>query len=37
MDHDQFIGQVQYRARLVFRGDAERATRARLETLAERS
>lgn len=36
MDHDQFIGQVQQRARLGSRGDAERATRATLETLAER-
>ena len=36
MDHDQFIGQVQHRARLGSRGDAERATRATLETLAER-
>jgi len=36
VDHDQFIGQVQHRARLGSRGDAERATRATLETLAER-
>ncbi len=36
MKHDEFIGQVQYRARLSSRGDAERATRATLETLAER-
>jgi uncharacterized protein (DUF2267 family) len=36
MQHDEFIGQVQARARLSSRGDAERATRATLETLAER-
>lgn len=36
MDHDEFIGQVQSRARLASRGEAERATRATLETLAER-
>lgn len=36
MKHDEFIGQVQHRARLSSRGDAERATRATLETLAER-
>jgi uncharacterized protein (DUF2267 family) len=36
MQHDKFIGQVQARARLSSRGDAERATRATLETLAER-
>lgn len=36
MQHDQFIGQVQARARLGSRGDAERATRAVLETLGER-
>jgi uncharacterized protein (DUF2267 family) len=36
MKHDEFIGQVQYRARLSSRGAAERATRATLETLAER-
>lgn len=36
MNHDEFIGQVQHRARLDSRGDAERATRATLETLAER-
>ena len=36
MKHDEFIGQVQARARLSSRGDAERATRATLETLAER-
>ncbi len=36
MKHDEFIGQVQHRARLGSRGAAERATRATLETLAER-
>jgi uncharacterized protein (DUF2267 family) len=36
MQHDEFIGQVQQRAALRSRGDAERATRATLETLAER-
>ncbi|HEX8008398.1 MAG TPA: DUF2267 domain-containing protein [Trebonia sp.] len=36
MQHDEFIGQVQSRARLPSRGDAERASRATLETLAER-
>lgn len=36
MDHDGFIGQVHHRARLRSRGDAERATRATLETLSER-
>lgn len=36
MEHDEFIGQVQHRARLASRGEAERATRATLETLAER-
>lgn len=36
MQHDEFIGQVQDRARLPSRGSAERATRATLETLAER-
>jgi uncharacterized protein (DUF2267 family) len=36
VDHDEFIGQVQQRARLASRGDAERATRATLETLGER-
>jgi uncharacterized protein (DUF2267 family) len=36
MRHDEFIGQVQHHARLSSRGDAERATRAMLETLAER-
>jgi uncharacterized protein (DUF2267 family) len=36
MQHDEFIGQVQARARLSSRGDAERASRATLETLGER-
>ncbi len=36
MKHDEFIGQVQHRARLSSRGEAERATRATLEILAER-
>ena len=36
MKHDEFIGRVQHYARLASRGDAERATRATLETLGER-
>lgn len=36
MKHDEFIGQVQHRARVSSRGEAERATRATLETLGER-
>ncbi|MCX9190941.1 DUF2267 domain-containing protein [Carbonactinospora thermoautotrophica] len=36
MQHDEFIGQVQSRAKLSSRGDAERATRAVLETLGQR-
>jgi uncharacterized protein (DUF2267 family) len=36
MKHDEFIGKVQHFARLSSRGDAERATRAMLETLGER-
>lgn len=36
MQHDEFIGQVQHRARLASRGEAERACRATLETLGER-
>lgn len=36
MQHDEFIGQVQKRAHLSSRGNAELATRATLETLAER-
>ena len=36
MQHDEFIKQVKHRAHLRTRGDAELATRATLETLAER-
>lgn len=36
MQHDEFIGQVQARARLDSRGAGEQATRATLETLAQR-
>jgi uncharacterized protein (DUF2267 family) len=36
MQHDRFIGQVQSRARLADTGQAERVTRAVLETLSER-
>lgn len=36
MLHDEFIGHVQHRARLASRGEAERATQAVLQTLAER-
>jgi uncharacterized protein (DUF2267 family) len=36
MQHDAFIGQVQARARLSSRGEAERVTRAVLETLGDR-
>lgn len=36
MEHDQLIGQVQARAKLSSRGEAEGAVRACLETLAER-
>lgn len=36
MQHDQFMGQVQSRARLANAGQAERITRAVLETLGER-
>ncbi|MDB1090118.1 DUF2267 domain-containing protein [Streptomyces sp. ACA25] len=36
MQHDEFVGQVQARARLSSRGAAETAIRASLETLAER-
>lgn len=36
MQHDELIGLVQERARLDSRGAAETATRATLETLAER-
>lgn len=36
MRHDEFIGEVQHRAKLPSRGDAERVTRVTLETLGER-
>ena len=36
MKYDEFIGQVRHRARLSSHAEAERATRATLETLAER-
>lgn len=36
MQYDEFIGQVQDRARVDSRGEALKATRATLETLAER-
>ena len=36
MKYDEFITQVQHRARLSSRAEAELATRATLETLAER-
>ncbi|SFP08907.1 Uncharacterized conserved protein, DUF2267 family [Amycolatopsis arida] len=36
MRHDEFIGQVQARAKLPSRGAAEGLTRATLETLGER-
>lgn len=36
MQYDQFIGQVQHRARLASSGEAVRATRATLEVLAQR-
>lgn len=36
MQHDEFITQVRHRANLRTSGDAELATRATLETLAER-
>lgn len=36
MTYDQLIGEVQNRARLSSRGDAERATEATLQTLADR-
>lgn len=36
MQHDEFIGQVQAKAKLSSRGDAERATRVTLETLRQR-
>jgi uncharacterized protein (DUF2267 family) len=36
MQYDEFIGRVQQRARLAWRGDAEAATDAVLTTLGER-
>jgi hypothetical protein len=36
MQHDEFVGQVQARARLADTGRAESAIRATLETLGER-
>lgn len=36
MQHDELIGQVQSRAKLASRGEAERAVRSTLETLGER-
>ncbi len=36
MNHDEFVGQVQARARLGSRGEAEHIIRATLETLGER-
>lgn len=36
MNHDEFVGQVQARARLGSRADAEHIIRATLETLGER-
>lgn len=36
MTHDEFVGQVQHRAQLPSRGDAETVIRATLETLSER-
>ena len=36
MKYDEFLGQVRHRARLGSHAEAERATRATLETLAER-
>ncbi|MGH9458013.1 MAG: DUF2267 domain-containing protein [Thermoanaerobaculia bacterium] len=36
MTHDELVGRVQSRAGLPSRGDAERAIRATLESLAER-
>jgi uncharacterized protein (DUF2267 family) len=36
LKYDEFIGQVRHRARLASHAEAERATRATLETLAER-
>ena len=36
MNHDEFVGEVQHRARLASRGDAETVIRATFETLGER-
>ena len=36
MNHDEFVGQVQHRAHLPSRGDAETIIRATLETLRDR-
>jgi hypothetical protein len=36
MEHDHLIGQVQHRARLASRGEAEVAVRTTLQTLEER-
>ena len=36
MNHDEFVGQVQHRAHLSSRGDAELIIRATFETLGER-
>ena len=36
MTHDEFVGQVQHRAHLPSRGDAETVIRATFETLGER-
>jgi uncharacterized protein (DUF2267 family) len=36
MRHDQFVGQLQHRAGLASRGDAEKVIRCTLETLADR-
>lgn len=36
MQHDEFIGQVQARAKLASRGQAERVTRSVLETIGDR-
>ena len=36
MNHDEFVGQVQHRAHLASRGDAETIIRATFETLGER-
>ncbi len=36
MNHDEFVGQVQHRAQLPSRGDAERIIRVTFETLRDR-